>query len=102
MKSTDVLQVNRKKLEEDLRLWVTICFMALTERGVTFETIALRTGLSRRTVTRLWKGEFTLNVRFGTIQALATAAEISLSPRENSVSGKLLPYRHLQALRKGK
>lgn len=66
-----------KQRLRDLQGLVGICLSALSEKYDNKE-LCNRTGLSLSTLHRLWTGQFTLAVRFGTIQALAAAAGLKV------------------------
>lgn len=55
-----------------------------------YKEICNLTGLSITTVRRLYQGQYTLNVRYGTIQALAIAAGLEIVTNPYKISVRLI------------
>ena len=82
----------RKKLTskqrlEELKQYIGLCFVLL--EGDMLEAAA-RSGLSLATCYRLWHGDHTLAVRFGTVQVLGYAAGLRLQMTEYDVTVELV------------
>lgn len=65
---------------KELRTIIRMCFVLIDETD--YKEIANRTHLSISTLHRIQSDKLTLNVRFGTIQALCCAAGVKLEARE--------------------
>lgn len=78
-----VLRTQKEK-RDCLSAQVAICFAVLD--GLTTEEIARKSGLSKSTVYRLYTGRFTINSRYGTIQALGAAAGLVLNFEDGTIS----------------
>lgn len=74
---------------KDLHALVGICFGVLSEKNDDKEICNL-TGLSISTIQRLWRGHYSLAVRFGTIQALAAAAGLRVELTEYGCEVRLI------------
>jgi transcriptional regulator with XRE-family HTH domain len=66
-------RLTKKQRLTELKQGILICF-ALLETDHTLKQIADKARLCPSTISRLHSGEFTLAVRFGTVQALAAVA----------------------------
>lgn len=70
---------------KELTYFVDLCFASFEPVGkrLDYKEIANATGLSLRTIRRLVHHDFTLAVRYGTIQALGYAAGLRLELTES-------------------
>ena len=70
----------RKRRFEDLKSCIRICIYTLyIDNGMDDKEVCNATGLSLSTVYRLYNEQFSLSIRFGTVQALAAAAGYKIS-----------------------
>ena len=81
-------RITKTALDAQLRDAVMQCWILLAEYD--FKECCNLTGLSISTIHRLYSGEYTCNVRFGTIQALATAAGLEIVFASSDVSLKFV------------
>lgn len=75
-----VKKLTAKKRLEELQSFVSLCFIML--EGQNFHQIADKAMLSHTTIYRLFHGQYSRAVRFGTIQALGIAAGLRLEMTE--------------------
>lgn len=74
-RSTTVEKYTKKRRLEDLRSCIKICMHVLyTEKQMDDKEVCNATGLSLSTVYRVFNGQFSLAIRFSTVQAIAAAA----------------------------
>ena len=91
-RSTPVKRLTKKQRLSELQGLVELCFGMLVEQTHSdSKEICNLTGLSMSTINRLSIGNFTLAVRYGTIQALAGAAGLHVElTSDNSVHVSLV------------
>lgn len=77
----------RRRLEE-LTAFVNLCFAML--EGSSVKEVCRLTGLSSATVYRLWNNQFSLDVRFRTVQALGHAAGLELTWKGRKAKVRLI------------
>ena len=84
-KTPPLKKMTAKQRLDTLTVIIGICFTLLEDKD--FKEVSNLTGLSLSTIHRLYNGEYTLNVRWGTIQALGIAAglEITSTPYQSTV-----------------
>lgn len=70
-------RLSKKERFNEIKAYVSLCFTVLTE-DYNFEQIAEKTGLCLATVYRLWRGDYSLNMRVNTLQVLGYAAGLKL------------------------
>lgn len=86
-KPKTVKKMSSKERLKQLKMFVSLCFTLCEDRftisdyGVDFKEIANASTLSLSTIKRLARGEFSLNVRYGTIQAFGLVAGVKLIER---------------------
>ena len=76
-----VRRMTKKQRLGELKTFVNICF-AILEEKLDYKEICNKTHLSLSTIMRLATNEFSLCVRFGTIQALGYAAGLKFTSTE--------------------
>lgn len=81
--------LNRKQRLRDISEFVGLALSCLAEKHDDKE-IANLTQLSVSTVKRLWMGQYSLAIRFGTVQALAAAAGFRVELTEYGVEIRLV------------
>ena len=74
-------RLTKKQRLDELKTFVNICF-AILEEGLDYKEICNKTHLSMSTIIRLATNDFSLCVKFGTIQALGYAAGLKLTYTE--------------------
>lgn len=67
---------------KELKHAIQLCFVQM---DTTLAEVATKTGLHPSTVYRLWTGDYTLAIRFGTAQAMAYAAGLKLELTDSDV-----------------
>lgn len=81
------------KITDEMRLdelsnTICICFAMLTEYD--FKEIANLTGLCLSTIQRLYNGQYSLMIRWNTVDCLATAAGIRISRTKTGLKLRLV------------
>lgn len=84
------VRMTKKRRLQELKAFVNICFSLIEEETQDFKEIANRTGLSVSTLYRLAVEDYTLAVRFGTVQAIGLAAGLSLRSTETGYAVALV------------
>lgn len=84
-------RLTQKQRLRDLSETVGLCLGLLGERELDGKEICNLTGLSLSTINRLWRGNYTLAIRFGTVQALAAAAGLRVELTEYGCEVRLVP-----------
>lgn len=80
-------QQRRKTLSKaerlkELKHAIQLCFVQM---DCSLAQVAEKTGLGISTIYRLWEGNYTLAIRFGTAQAMAYAAGLKLELTDSDV-----------------
>lgn len=77
----------KKKLDE-LRTFIQLCFTML--EGKSLKEVSKATGLSLSTIYRLWYGQFSLDIRYRTVQAMGHAAGLELTWKGRKAKVRLI------------